>query len=183
MPIGLSFHLQVNLGWSVDVAVFKGKIYVLTNLGGLGILNLSSHPILTLLKVENTPNLSSDMQLVASDDELLMVDFHAFKQPKVYKLNFLRMEWLKVGNLGDQALFLGDLKCSAIRNPTRWGGRSNCLYHIEFATSTCYSYSLDGEILEIFPIVDKDQARSLWYVSPLWYFPHQCNTVDFLYED
>ncbi|KAL4653614.1 hypothetical protein ACB092_01G317400 [Castanea dentata] len=43
---------QENNHWKIiDGAVFKGKIYVTTTHAGIGVLNLNSHPYVTLLKV------------------------------------------------------------------------------------------------------------------------------------
>ncbi|XP_021299338.1 uncharacterized protein LOC110427998 [Herrania umbratica] len=78
--------------WMItDVAVFKGKIYVLTSHGEVGTLNLSSSPKVALLHVK-----------------------HA--QVK----DFERMEWEMV-KLEGQMLFLGDMKCCGLSFPTPSG--------------------------------------------------------------
>ena len=59
----------------IDGAVFKGKVYVLTSHAEIGILNLNSHPYVTLLKVKGIADLNCRLQLrlLAFDEQLLMI--------------------------------------------------------------------------------------------------------------
>jgi hypothetical protein len=96
--------------WFIDIVVFKGKIYVLTNLGEIGILNLNSHSYVTLLEVKSIGAWNYALQLLAFDDQLLMIRrFEPWEKNEnlVYEQDFLKMEWVKMQNFGDQALFLG----------------------------------------------------------------------------
>lgn len=190
-------------GEIVDIVNFKGKIYFLTNTAGIGILNLpqdqDGRKVLVRLEVHNKgsinpPSASRDgycLELVASDERLMMVVFLELKVVSVYEFDFSKMEWRRVEERLDVedevAIFTGNLdgkiKSSAlVKNPSRWGGRSNCIYSFD-AKANCTIYSLGGEVLQTFPFPTN---LPLPYSRPVWYFPHQSNiygTIDFLYED
>jgi hypothetical protein len=122
--------------WSVDVAVSKGKIYVLTNLGEIAVLNLNSHSYVTLLEVKSIGGWIIGLQLLAFDEQLLLIrsfDPCRNKENHVYELNFLKMEWVKMQNFGDQALFLGYRNSLGFSNITKWRGSRqslNCIYNL-----------------------------------------------------
>ncbi|XP_031257986.1 uncharacterized protein LOC116116024 [Pistacia vera] len=100
-------------GWHIlDMAVFDGRIYVLNSLSQIGIFNLRSCD-LRFLKLKLAPRFLSCcynwIRFVVSNDHLFV-----FVSNIVYRIDLSRMEWVKVYNLGDQALFLGhgDMMCS-----------------------------------------------------------------------
>ena len=77
--------------WLLDGAVFKGKIYILTNHGEIGILNPNSYPYVTLLEVKGIGYKSSGLWLLAFEDKLLMIhryDDRVWQKFQVYELNF-----------------------------------------------------------------------------------------------
>ena len=53
--------------WLLDGVVFKGKIYILTNHGEIGILNLNSYPYVTLLEVKGIGYKSSGLRLLKTN--------------------------------------------------------------------------------------------------------------------
>ncbi|XP_057982723.1 probable F-box protein At4g22060 [Malania oleifera] len=166
----------------VDVAVFKGKLYAVTNDARVGVFNLSCLVSFTFLEVKSIPTLSPFLLLATSDEQLLMVDFRGSEQLRVYELDFTRMQWVKIKSLGDNALFVSDMKFCTINNPARWGGRSNCVYHVGCVLNLCSMYSLEGKLLDRFTIIGKELVAL--FVKPfLWYFPHQLYRMDSLVDD
>lgn len=179
----------------LDLAIFKGKVFALSNLVRVGILNLRPHPMVTMLEVKRTcipTNEVMFMRLVASDKQLFLFNFHSANNMfKLYELNFVRMEWLEVDNLGDQALFVSSIKLKDLRfsNPMsievvdakRWGGRNNCLYYLDSETYRCDCFSLDGSLLQSFQIAGNKKTSN--FAKALWYFPHLSCSTPSLSED
>ena len=151
--------------WFVDVVVFKGKIYVLTNLGEIGVLNLNSHSYVTLLEVKSIGAWNYALQLLAFDDQLLMicrVEPFEKKENLVYELNFLKMEWVKMQNFGDQALFLGHRKSLGFSNITKWRDSQqslNCIYNLGIPTGKYTIHFLGGRYPQslTFPIIQRQR--------------------------
>ncbi|XP_050258262.1 uncharacterized protein LOC126703335 [Quercus robur] len=123
----------------VDGAVLMGKLYVLTSYAEIGVLNLNSTPYGTLLEVKNTGYLHRGLQLLAYDEQLLMIyglmnGIGIMKEEcQVYELNFMKMEWMRIQNFTDQALFLDYDMGSRFSNMTIWGWSqqySNCIYNV-----------------------------------------------------
>ncbi|KAL4653618.1 hypothetical protein ACB092_01G317700 [Castanea dentata] len=174
----------------VDGAVFKGKVYVLTSHAELGILNLNSHPYVTLLKVKGIADLNCRLQfrLLASDEQLLMIrgiiefDYHT-----VFELNFLKMKWVQRQSIGDQALFLGHRTGSGLYNITRWKGHpqcANCIYKVGSATNKYGVQFLDGRYPKSFPIMQGKCMPDFNLGNyQFWYFPHLSCSVDSLVDD
>ncbi|XP_050258252.1 uncharacterized protein LOC126703326 [Quercus robur] len=114
-------HCDCNDHWIfVDLTVYKRKLYAITTGAGIGVVNLNSCPYVTPLEVKSIPNLKGGLWLRGPDEQLLLINAIG-NNHEVYELNFLKMEWVKMQNLGDQALFLdyyeGGLGFS---NKTRW---------------------------------------------------------------
>ena len=61
---------------------------------------------MTPLEVECIANLKGEPCLLGYDQKLLLID-KSGSNFEVYELNFLKMEWVKMSNFKDQALFLG----------------------------------------------------------------------------
>ncbi|KAM7506836.1 hypothetical protein LguiA_017289 [Lonicera macranthoides] len=196
-------------GEIVDIVNFKGKIYFLTRSADIGTINLPTaktsqdqdqedQEVLVRLEVNKGPNPPPSaslngyyLELVASDERLMMLVFLRRKVVSVYEFDFSKMEWGRVeerfgGDDDDQAIFTGYLsslaKSSAlVKNPSRWGGRRNCIYSFD-SKANCSVYSLDGQVLQTFP--GPSNLRPAPF--PVWYFPHQyktCGTIDSLDED
>ncbi|KAI8030817.1 hypothetical protein LOK49_LG01G04168 [Camellia lanceoleosa] len=93
-------YLFADKPWLImDLAVFNGKIYVLTDCAGIGIFKLWPNPTLMLLDVKGTPSLSTPyLQLVILNEELLMLD-KMHSDPLTYKLDLTNMEWVRVERL------------------------------------------------------------------------------------
>ncbi|XP_050258241.1 uncharacterized protein LOC126703316 [Quercus robur] len=129
----------------VDGAVLMGKLYVLTSYAEIGVLNLNSTPYVTLLEVKNTGYLHRGLQLLAYDEQLLMINglmngIGIMKEEcQVYELNFMKMEWMRIQNFTDQALFLDYDMGSRFSNMTIWGWSqqySNCIYNVGICSAT-----------------------------------------------
>ena len=163
----LQFRRSTDVNWTqykydnpnmiYSFALFNGKIYI-SNFEGIRVLNLNPlHPHLTLLNIKNNANVYPGLwQLLCFDKQLLLIS--GCSDFEVYKLNFLKMELVKIPNLGDQALFQVGSKFSAISNITSWEAvgippSNNCIY------STCeydsyYSVKFfDGRCPQSFPIL------------------------------
>lgn len=182
-------HLDIdNRRDIVDIATFKGKIYYLTREFGLGTLKLAAshhHPVLVPLEVNKNGcftrhNGYLDVELVASDEQLLMVVYLEIEVINVYELDLLKVEWRRVDRFGqDEALFTSSPSLTKfsvlVKNPGRWGGHGNCIYHF-VSGKRGFVYSLDGKVLQSFSIPLGE--------TPLWYFPYQpYSSIDSLYED
>ncbi|XP_030954074.1 uncharacterized protein LOC115976746 [Quercus lobata] len=182
--------------WFVDGVVFKGKIYVLTDHGEIGVLNLNSHPYVTLLEIQSIGCSSFELNLLAFDEQLFMIRrIMSIAKKEVYELNFSMMEWVKMQNFKDQALFLnGDYKSSGFSNITRWRGSQqpiNCIYNL--------GSFLDGRYPGPFPIMEthhmdmihnsldvplhKISTTGAWSGVPFWYFPNLSCNVDAFSDD
>ncbi|XP_061353425.1 uncharacterized protein LOC133298180 [Gastrolobium bilobum] len=170
----------------VDIAIFKGHVYVVKKNAELGELRIkttdSTSVVFNWLRVRNTPNVNNFyLKLVVSNDQLLMVDFVPEEHLNIYKMDFEAMEWVKVDELGDQAFFFGRAWGSAMRKPGRWGGQSNCVYCFDTLSNMCCIYSMEAQLISKFPFVEDSITSEL---SPIgWYYPHQCIKVDYLNED
>ena len=162
----------------------------LTSHAEIGILNLNSHPYVTLLKVKGIADLNCRLQLrlLASDEQRLMIrgiiefDYHS-----VYELNFSKMQWVQWQSLGDQALFLGHRTGSGLYNITRWKGHrqcANCIYKVGNATDKYDVQFLDQRYPKSFPIMQGKLMPDFNLGNyPFWYFPHLSCSVDSLVDD
>ncbi|KAK4603857.1 hypothetical protein RGQ29_012390 [Quercus rubra] len=171
-------HFKDYSRWLLDGAVFKGKIYILTNHGEIGILNPNSYPYVTLLEVKGIGYKSSGLRLLAFEDKLLMIhryDDRVWQKFQVYELNFLKMKWVKMQNLNDQALFLSN-KSSGFSDMTRWRGSQqtmkyegwsvsqrpkNCIYNLGAPVEEYSIHFLDDTYPESFPIIDIEDFMDL----------------------
>ncbi|XP_031257985.1 uncharacterized protein LOC116116023 [Pistacia vera] len=158
----------------LDIAVFDGRLFVLTEDSQIGMFNLRSCN-LRFLELKFAPRFDwYRSRLVASDDQLLIV--YNFE---VYRIDFSKMEWVKVNNLGEKALFIGyGDKCCKLINPTVWGGRSNCIYILD-DEKICEVYSLNGGFLGILPLMGKKFCPG----TCSWYFISQSNSIDNIKDD
>ncbi|KAF3944618.1 hypothetical protein CMV_028934 [Castanea mollissima] len=182
--------------WFVDGAVFKGKIYVLTDHGEIGVLNLNPHPYVTLLEIQSIGCSSFELYLLAFDEQLFMIRrVVSIAKKEVYELNFSKMEWVKMQNFKDQALFLNsDYKSSGFSNITRWRGIQQPMNCIDNLGSF-----LDGRYPGSFPIMEthhmdmihnsldvplcKISTTCAWSGDPFWYFPNLSCNVDAFSDD
>ncbi|KAM3761578.1 hypothetical protein ACB098_01G278800 [Castanea mollissima] len=182
--------------WFVDGVVFKGKIYVLTDHGEIGVLNLNPHPYVTLLEIQSIGCSSFELYLLAFDEQLFMIRrVVSIAKKEVYELNFSKMEWVKMQNFKDQALFLNsDYKSSGFSNITRWRGSQQPMNCIDNLGSF-----LDGRYPGSFPIMEthhmdmihnsldvplcKISTTCAWSGDPFWYFPNLSCNVDAFSDD
>ena len=192
----LQFRRSTDVNWTLykydnpemiySLSLFNGKIYI-SNYEGIRVLNLNSlHPHLTLLNVKSNTNVYPESwQLLCFDKQLLLIS--GCSDFEVYELNFLKMELVKIPNLGDQALFQVGSKFSATSNITSWEAvgippSNNCIYSICEYDSDYSVKFFDGRCPQTFPILRG--GRSIRpRCNKFWYFPHQSCRVDSLCED
>lgn len=164
-----------------DILVFEDSIYVLTNDGQIGTLNLKSAPEVNFLKLNSAPRFHGYIKLVSAKDRLMVIDFVASPQLRVYVIDFMLMQWVRVINLANHALFLGDMMCSLISDPTNWGWQNNCVYYLSSESKTCYAYSISGQFLGSI-LFDKDDEAASAQMN-CWYFPHLSCSIDKVRDD
>lgn len=151
-----------------DMTVFDGGIFFITDRSDIGVFNLKTCDFI-LLKLKDAPQLDARARLVASNAQLLIVYPIPPSYFQVYRIDFSRNEWVKVENLGDEALFI-DTKSGRLSNTTKWGRRSNCLYYLPSHSNKCRVYSLNGEVLEVVTL-EKERSPShkliRWFVGEI----------------
>jgi hypothetical protein len=133
----------------VHSVVLHNIIYIVTNKANIGVLSLNS-PNIKFLKLKNTPDVTGRRyNLVNCDEQLLVVDILEENIRNVYKIDFSTMNYVKLENLGDIALFytydFDYTKCYALSNPSRWGYESNSVYVTSVFSTLCRVYSGDGK--------------------------------------
>ena len=195
----LQFRRSTDVNWTLynyddrnmiaDLAVFNGKIYIISNNADIRVLNLTSHPHLALLKVKGTADLNcGSWKLLCFDKQLLVIG--GITDHEVYELNFLKMELVKIPNLGGQALFQEDSDgFSALSNMTRWEDSkhpSNCIYRIRsffYLISSINRQKGSKGFQSIEISHGKRLPHDFLSYNSFWYFPHLSCRVDSLFED
>ncbi|KAH7560505.1 hypothetical protein JRO89_XS10G0032200 [Xanthoceras sorbifolium] len=158
----------------VDLVVFDGRVYALTNNSRIGVFNLRTRRF-WFLTLEGTPWLTTFVRLVASKKQLLIVHFlPTISRAKVYTIDLERLKWVEVEDLGDEALFLGAWMSSKSGSTTNWRGLRNCVYHLPFGSNMCNIYNLNGEFRGRFQICEPDMTHKIY----CWYFLHQAYSPD-----
>jgi hypothetical protein len=101
----------------------------------------------------------------------------------VYKIDFSTLNYVKLENLGDIALFYTPGgKYYALSNPYMWGYESNSVYVINYSTTTCTVYFGDDHKLPEYTNYDIFQAPPPHNERPSlldWYFRHLHYEVDY----
>jgi hypothetical protein len=178
----------------LQIVFFKGEMFAMDFLDRLHRIHLT--PQLTVQEVQTVREEDTvaglikiiKPWLVVCGDMLLLVEVSVTRTAffdysttfKVFRLNFSVQpaKWLKVDNLGNNALFVSFDKRSptfSCMNPERWGGKSNCIY--------CASASSDSnEAWSVFelgcsyrpkpnlaPSVHSNELQSLWVLPSLVY--------------
>uniref|UniRef100_A0A7N2KZ58 KIB1-4 beta-propeller domain-containing protein n=1 Tax=Quercus lobata TaxID=97700 RepID=A0A7N2KZ58_QUELO len=127
--------------------VYKRKLYAITTVAGIGVVNLNSCPYVTPLEVKSIPNLKGGLWLRGTDEQFLLINAIG-NNHEVYELNFLKMEWVKMQNLGDQALFLDYYKGGlGFSNKTRWKDSEtpfNGRYCLDCDNTDIWFHFMDG---------------------------------------
>ncbi|KAK1364532.1 hypothetical protein POM88_040093 [Heracleum sosnowskyi] len=163
----------------VDIAYFNGNIHILTSDARIGTLKLEYQTLeqqnvrFSFVRIDIQNSLLFPLNLVPAHDQLYMLSYLQKEREKVimiHRLNERLMEWEKVKDLGENALFVSEGSCAVV-NPTMWGGRSNCIYFLSKACKQYRGYttissqsSCDGIAFEL------EEEGSLFH---FWYFPHQ----------
>lgn len=173
----------------LDLTIFKKKIYALTSQGKVWEVNPNSNFPLKLVAVKRVPYLdnmglgrrfgflSPTLHLVASEEELLMVNLIPREQPQVFKLDFKMKQWVKIERLGDKIIFLSDVQCSVVGNSDRWGGCSNSIYSVNLVANLCLAISMDGRWIGSCRFPGRYFVGGLSSSSPYWFFRSESYSI------
>ncbi|KAK2358245.1 hypothetical protein QL285_095448 [Trifolium repens] len=168
----------------VDFVVLHNTIYVVTDKGNIGVLNLNSTNV-EFLEIQSIPSVTSSslLRLVSCDGQLFVVHTKPSVAFNVYKIDFSTMNYVKLENLGDIALFYAPGgKYYALSNPYMWGYESNSVYVINHSTTRCTLYLGDDHKLPEYTNYDRFQAPPPHNERPSlldWYFRHLHYEVDY----
>ncbi|KAI9195405.1 hypothetical protein LWI28_014536 [Acer negundo] len=178
----------------VDIVVYNGRVFVVTDDCRIGVLNLGSSNdsemgVLILessnikfLKLKGTPHLGGKIRFVASNEQLLVVNFKdkpilMHLETRVYSIEFSTREWVKVNNFGGKALFLNNFTCLLSTNTTRWGEHSNYIYYLSSKNShMCLVYSDSGEFVRHITCCTRTEHRDVPLIC-CWHFPNQFYSI------
>ena len=159
-----------------DLAFFKGAIYILaTNCLIYQVLVQRCGIIFFPMEVKYAPSVSgSNLQLVSSNERLFMVDCYSeLRLALVYEVDFDSMAWVRMLDLGDEAIFVSDVKSSFVANPTKWGARGNCVYVLQKKDNLCRICSLDNRVIGGVRILYGERATTklpfIWNLPKLSY--------------
>ncbi|KAM7508774.1 hypothetical protein LguiA_019227 [Lonicera macranthoides] len=159
-----------------DLAFFKGAIYVLATNCLIYQVSVQRCGIIFFpMEVKYAPSVSGlNLQLVSSNERLFMVDCYSeLRLPFVYEVDFDSMTWVRMLDLGDEAIFLSDLKSSFVANPTKWGAQGNCVYVLQKKDHLCCIYSLDGREIGGVRVLYGERPTTklpfIWYLPELSY--------------
>ncbi|KAL6325312.1 hypothetical protein AAG906_023157 [Vitis piasezkii] len=172
----------------LDLTIFKKKIYALTSQGKVWEVNPNSNFPLTPVAFRRVPYLDHmglgrkfgflcpTLHLVASEEELLMVNLIPHEEPQVFKLDFKMKEWVKMESLEDKVMFLSDVKCGVVGNPDKWGGCSNSIYSVNLFSNMCIAISMEGHWLGSCRFPGSQFVGGSPSSSPYWFFQESYNT-------
>ena len=178
----------------LDLTIFKKKIYALTSQGKVWEVNPNSNFPLTPVAVKRVPYLDymglgrrfgflrPTLHLVASEEELLMVNLIPHEKPQVFKLDFEMKQWIKIESLGDKVIFLSDVNCGVVGNSDRWGGCSNSIYSINLFANLCIAVSMDGHWVGSCRFPGRYFVGGLPSSSPYWFFLSECYNIDAVFD-
>ncbi|OIW01349.1 hypothetical protein TanjilG_20531 [Lupinus angustifolius] len=168
-----------------DLVVLNHTMFFITNTAKIGELRLNrNHGKELFLELKNAPNItSSTLRLISCDGNLLVVNFRPRIFLEVYKIDMLRMEWVRLESLGDFALFLTlQRKCYTLRNPEKWGYEKNHLYYINGESAKCFVYSMENELVKsnmpyrALPASSNSKSKLYWLD---WCFPNERDEIDY----
>lgn len=173
----------------LSLVVFKGEVFGLDALYRLIVVEFVPEMSWRLLKTQFSTTQflyhygEFKPRLVECDGELLAVLFvptgkfcmPALPKIEVYQLDSTKSRWAKRESLGDWCLFIDAVgKCAiACRDPTRWGGRKNCVYVAGPGYNGWSVFPLDGEVIDMAgesPLNSCYMTLPKW-PSPVWVYP------------
>ncbi|KAK1586827.1 hypothetical protein Q3G72_006459 [Acer saccharum] len=184
----------------VDIVIYNGRVFVVTDDCRIGVLNLGSSndsrmgvlilesSNLRFLKLKGTPHLVGKIRFVASNEQLLVVNFKdkpilTHLETQVYSIEFSTREWVKVNNFRGKALFLNNFTCSLSTNTARWGEHSNYIYYLSSENShMCIVYSDSGEFVRHITCCTRTEHRDVPLIC-CWHFPNQFYSIKNVKDD
>lgn len=183
-----------------DVIYLNGFFYAVNKSGQIAVCDLTGYsPEVSF--IETPSQAGGDMQyLVSSADELLLVtryldlefqDDHPFMQQyilyrtirfEVFRLDRSGPRWVRVRNLGDKVLFIGENSSLSLSATDFSGCIGNCIYHTDDYSETNYDGHFREHDLGIFKLWDGSiealpcyprnfLSRSPW-PPPIWISPN-----------
>ncbi|GMY30856.1 f-box/kelch-repeat protein [Fagus crenata] len=173
---GHIFDTDPNFVFNDNSPIFyRGAFYYLGQKGNLGILKLNdeehSWKVLTELKQPCTGYIQNF--LVECDGELLSVFLDHFgKWVRVFKLNELKMTWMRIESLGNYVLYVSRSSSFSVKATTH--GTGNKIYFPRFCGQSIVFYSLETgkyHSIESKDVVDLYCSREKMYccwIEPTW---------------
>ncbi|KAE9591966.1 hypothetical protein Lal_00038349 [Lupinus albus] len=168
-----------------DLVVLDHTMFFITNTAKIGALKFNrNHGKEQFLELKNAPNItSSALRLLTYEGNLLVVNFRPRIFLQVYKIDMIRMEWVKLEDLGDAALFLtAQRKCYTLSNSEMWGYERNHVYYINGECAKCFVYSMENELVKTFmphsavPVNSNSKSKLYWLD---WCFPNVSDEIDY----
>ncbi|KAI4351533.1 hypothetical protein L6164_005891 [Bauhinia variegata] len=171
----------------IDGAFFKGKLYLITDVGRILQFDPSSPPYYIKLGVGSIPNPTLQMRLVASEEQLFVLVTSYEEHHRIYMLDFQMKLWITVQSLGDQALFIGNRigslgSCTKVNSEEGCQSARDCILEVGYGCSEKFTVRPLGENIHW-----RTQIKiNGWCGVPtsidnaFWYFPHLASNVDSL---
>lgn len=175
-------HLKSKRWIYLDLAVFNKKIYALTSEGKLWEVNPNSNFPLTPVKCDQLRwfdvmglgrkfgLLRSTLHLVATEEELFVVNYLSRREPQVFKVEFEEKRWIRTRNLGDRAMFLSEVNCGIVNKPSKWGGRINSVNILDLICNKCVAVSMKGNCIGSSSFTGEKFVGGFPFSTPHWLF-------------
>ncbi|PSS15736.1 F-box protein [Actinidia chinensis var. chinensis] len=145
----------------IDVVFFKGQIFALCDGGSLVVVDINAPGPLKVVCIASPPNQYAweQLYLVESSGNLLVVYRYERHEPinvEVYKFDLNALEWMKLDDLGNLALFVGDNYSMSISSSSISNCKFNCIYFIGDSVEQWWAYdeSCIGRNTGVYSMVD-----------------------------
>jgi hypothetical protein len=164
-------YLSQSLGKSGDICLFKGRPYVVDKTG----LTAMIRPDLSIHLVADPMFCGGDKFLVECDCGLLLVDINVSDDGSndlrihVYRLDDKERKWIKLANLGDMVLLLGNQISFSASASDLGFPNGNCIILNAGDLSDCFEmdiFQLDQG--RVSPLCDNPDYLKLFLPSPEW---------------
>ncbi|KAL7592703.1 hypothetical protein Lser_V15G32527 [Lactuca serriola] len=181
----ISYFIKGKRGWNhvsstlpiLDLHAFKGKIYTIHADCCLCEMRLNPKPKLKLLETKNfqKPDLKRPEFVTSGEKLYIMNRSNLFGDPnanKVLELDFGEMKWVSLEKtIEEYAFFLSNFNYSAAIKKESWAWAD------PRTQSKIRDYFLDERYL------DPDKTRpDMFFYARMWYFSHDCFSVDLIDE-
>ncbi|XP_076922908.1 uncharacterized protein LOC143584854 [Bidens hawaiensis] len=152
----------------LDIHAFKGKIYTVSATSRLFEVGLNPRPSLEQFEMKNHPTRHLlRPELVTSGKSLYLLDCCSADKYEAYEMDVEKKECVRVDKTTvEYAFFVGDWKSSAAVDPDTWADSQIPDEKGGYLKDTTDNSKLKGKCL----------------FANMWYFPHDCSTVDTLQQ-